>query len=518
MPPQLRIQLLGAFDVRRDGVPISPNAWRGQKTRDLLKILLLARGRYVAADQLVEWLWPAAEPGAGTASLRAAVSDLRQLLEPGLARGRDSAFVLTRHEGYCFSPEAPVDLDLADFERALRSASRRDLETALARHPGELLEENPYAEWAQPERARLRDLRLDALTRVAALALAEGDPGAASAAAEAGLALDAGRETLWRALMQAHAQRGDRAAALAAFDRCRAALARDLGTDPLPETQALYQAILAGSAPPMPFVGAGSTRDAAAAPAQPAPAWLLRLAALCLGAWVLFTLGGLLVSLFGAASGRFISPGDPGSEALPALLLLPGALENLFRQLTFLLPAGLLWLPAYLAWFALLRAAAARAGRGATPLAWVGVALGGLDSLLQLATRAVSLIQLTVLPRAYAAAPPDQRLALTTLWDVLRQTSALLGTAGALINPAAVALLCLATLAALRAGRAAPLPEARSLAGWGLTLAALTLLYTFFSPPALAALWLPLGLALALANYAWLAMLATSFWAAARAA
>jgi hypothetical protein len=324
--------------------------------------------------------------------------------------------------------------------------------------------------------------------------------------------------------MQAHAQRGDRAAALAAFDRCRAALARDLGTDPLPETQALYQAILAGSAPPMPLVGAGSTRDAAAPPAQPAPAtarppaWLLRLAALCLGAWVLFTLGGLLVSLFGAASGRFISPGDPGSEALPALLLQPGVLENLFRQLTFLLPAGLLWLPAYLAWFAALRLAFGRGGWAVTAPAWVGVSLGGLDSLLQLATRAVSLIQLTVLPRAYAAAPPDQRLALSTLWDILRQTSALLGTAGALINPAAVALLCLATLAALRAGWPAPLPESRSLAGWGLALSALTLLYTFFSPPALAALWLPLGLALALANYAWLAMLASSFWAAARAA
>jgi DNA-binding SARP family transcriptional activator len=517
MPPQLRIQLLGPFEVWRDGSPIPPAEWRGQKTRDLLKLLLLARGRYVAADQLVEWLWPSAEPAAGTASLRAAVSDLRQLLEPGLARGRDSAFVLTRHEGYCFNPAASVELDLDDFERGLQSASRRDLEIALARHPGELLEDNPYADWAQPERARLRDLRLDALTRLAALCLAEGDAAAAAAAAEAGLALDASRETLWRALMQAHAQRGDRGAALAAFDRCRTALARDLGTDPLPETQALYQAILSGSAPPPTAAPIAPPAQPAPAPTRP-PAWLLRLAALGLGGWVLLTLGGLIVSLFGAATGRFVSPGDPGSEALPALLLLPSLLENLFRQLTFLLPAGLLWLPAYLAWFAVLRSAFRRASWTVTAPAWIGVVLGGLDCLLQLATRAVSLIQLTVLPRAYAATPPDQRLALSTLWDVLRQTAALLGTAGALVNPAAVALLCLATLAALRAGWISPLPEARSLSNWGLVLAGLTLLYTFFSPPALAALWLPLGLALALANYAWLALLASSFWTAARAA
>jgi hypothetical protein len=232
---------------------------------------------------------------------------------------------------------------------------------------------------------------------------------------------------------------------------------------------------------------------------------------------VVFTVAGLGFALFGAASGEFVSPGDPGGEALPRLLLYPGVLENLFRQLTLLLPTGLLWLPAYVAWFAALRVAAGRGGWTVMAPAWVGVSLGGLDSMLQLATRAVSLIQLTVLPRAYAASPPDQRLALSTLWDVLRQTAALLGTAGALVNPAAVGLLCLATLAVVRAGWPAPLPEARSLARAGLAVAALTLVYTFFSPPALAALWLPLGLALALANYAWLAWLAGSFWAAARA-
>ena len=63
-PPALRIQLLGRFQVWRQGVPVPAAEWRGQKTRDLLKILLLADRHFVAKDQLMEWLWPGAEPGA----------------------------------------------------------------------------------------------------------------------------------------------------------------------------------------------------------------------------------------------------------------------------------------------------------------------------------------------------------------------------------------------------------------------------------------------------------------------
>src|SRR5262245_13219119 len=101
-PPLLRVQLLGRFEVWRLGTPIPAAEWRGQKTRDLLKILLLAGQHFVAKDQLVDWLWPGAPPEAAEANLRSAVSDLRRVLEPDLARGRDSAYIETRHEGYRF--------------------------------------------------------------------------------------------------------------------------------------------------------------------------------------------------------------------------------------------------------------------------------------------------------------------------------------------------------------------------------------------------------------------------------
>ena len=502
MPDALRTQLLGRFEVWRNDAPIPPADWHGQKPRNLLKILLLARGRFVSKDQLCDWLWPDADPASAEANLRSAVSDLRKLLEPDLAHGRASAFILTRREGYAFDLTAPVAVDVIDFERAAQTAaaSRPELESALALYRGDLLEEDPYAEWAIPERERLRALRVEALARLADLCLAEADYPATTAICEQALALDASRETLWRSLMRAHALSGDRAAALRTFDRCRAALAHDLGVDPLPETAALHEQILRDEAPPAPPL---PLAPAPVLPPPHTPRWLLRLGAIGLLLWVVLTGASLGLSLAGVLRGTFVSSGDPGSDALPYLLAHPAALAEIHRSLYLLFPLGLLLLPGYLAWFAELRAPHRSAGAAA----WVGVSLGAADVLAQTVSRAIALAQLTVLPSAYAAAVPDQRLSLITLWDVLRQLASVFGVISATANPFAVSLLCWA---------ARTHPRFSPVLLWsGLGLAALTLTYSVFTPgAALAPLWLPLGLGLTFATFVWLIGLAATLWRA----
>lgn len=56
-------------------------------------------------------------------------------------------------------------------------------------------------------------------------------------------------EEVHRQLIQLYAAAGDRSAALRQFERCAAALERELGVSPLPETRATYQAILEGRSP-----------------------------------------------------------------------------------------------------------------------------------------------------------------------------------------------------------------------------------------------------------------------------
>lgn len=56
-------------------------------------------------------------------------------------------------------------------------------------------------------------------------------------------------EEMHQRLIELYAIAGDRAAALRQYERCVALLERELGVDPLPETQAVYQAVLQGEIP-----------------------------------------------------------------------------------------------------------------------------------------------------------------------------------------------------------------------------------------------------------------------------
>ena len=58
------------------------------------------------------------------------------------------------------------------------------------------------------------------------------------------LALDPYRETSFVQLMRLHMSQGNRAAALRAYEQCRAILANDLGVTPSPQTEAIYREVL----------------------------------------------------------------------------------------------------------------------------------------------------------------------------------------------------------------------------------------------------------------------------------
>ncbi len=64
--------------------------------------------------------------------------------------------------------------------------------------------------------------------------------------------LDPLRESAWRALMRAHAERGERNHALKAYKRCCEVLARELGIEPETDTTELYDSIRSGAGPDSP--------------------------------------------------------------------------------------------------------------------------------------------------------------------------------------------------------------------------------------------------------------------------
>ena len=254
MACRLRAQLLGPFGVWVDGQALSPAAWPGRKACQLLKILITFRDRTVASDEFIEWLWPDLAPESAYNSLWVALSRLRHLLEPEASRGA-STIILTQPPGYRFAPACGCNVDVDDFLAHIQAGQARQRQgewagavdaygAAEALYHGDYLRDDPYEDWASPERERLCAAFLDLEEALATCLLALDRCDEALTHARQALAQDACREAAWRLVMEACYRAGDPAQALQAFTRCRAALAGELGIDPQAETLALHARIL----------------------------------------------------------------------------------------------------------------------------------------------------------------------------------------------------------------------------------------------------------------------------------
>jgi hypothetical protein len=108
--PRVSIQTLGVFRVICDGIPIANTAWKSKKARDLLKILI-ARRRPVSRDQLMDLLWPEANPAVAANRLSVLLSTVRDVLQPYLS-GADP---LVTTDGAMSLNRAQVRVDVEDF-------------------------------------------------------------------------------------------------------------------------------------------------------------------------------------------------------------------------------------------------------------------------------------------------------------------------------------------------------------------------------------------------------------------
>ncbi|MCF4119898.1 AAA family ATPase [Antribacter sp. KLBMP9083] len=231
---QCTVALLGGFGVTVRGREIPAGAWRHRRALELVKILALARNHRLAADQVIDLLWPDLPLQAGGANLRKAAHFARTVL--------GSADAVRLSDGVvALFPGGDLEVDAETFERAVDAATRTQDDAAwraaLGLYGGDLLPDDRYDEWAAGPRERLRLKYLEGLRRLGMWErLAEEEP------------LD---EEAHRGLMRMWLDRGNRHAAVRAFDRLQDLLLRELGVRPSPETIALWNEIKKAP-PPLP--------------------------------------------------------------------------------------------------------------------------------------------------------------------------------------------------------------------------------------------------------------------------
>jgi DNA-binding SARP family transcriptional activator len=236
MDAALRARLLGTMDLRLGGQRLAP--LDSARAESLLAYLLLHRDAPQPRQHLAFLLWPGSTESQAHTNLRKVLLILRRAL-PDAGRLIDIGPRTLQ-----WRADVPVWLDVEQFEQAL-AAGR--LEEAVGLYAGELLE-GRYDEWLTSERERLAGLHLEALERLARQHGQHRRWPEAIRGAERLVAGDPLREEGHRLLIRLCQASGDRARAVRAYHACAAALERELGVEPSPETRAVYGSLIAAPA------------------------------------------------------------------------------------------------------------------------------------------------------------------------------------------------------------------------------------------------------------------------------
>ena len=274
-PASLEIRLFGSFRVAVDGESVADERWRQRKPALLLQRLAVEPHHRLHAEQLMDALWPEADPDAARNALHKALHMVRSALEPDLARPADSHFLLMQGRQVVLAAPRSLWIDVDEFQTraaaAARSGEPEMFEEAIALYEGPLLPGEPYEEWIIERREQLAELHQHLLVELARLHEQRSDYERAAEVFNRLIAADSANEIGHRGLMRLYAATGRKQMALRQYRDCCDALQRELAAEPDRTTVRLYEQVVAGTVKPeatpgfrlavLPFQNGSGDRD-----------------------------------------------------------------------------------------------------------------------------------------------------------------------------------------------------------------------------------------------------------------
>jgi predicted ATPase/DNA-binding SARP family transcriptional activator len=244
-------RILGPLEVLDESRAITLG---GSKQRALLALLLVHVNETLSTDRLVDELWGERPPANAAKTVQMHISRLRKALAGGAGNGSANV-VVTREGGYELTLD-PERLDSHRFERLVAEGRSElasgdpqcalsRLDEALSLWRGAPLAELAFWPFAQREVARLDDLRVAAVERLAEAKLTLGRHAEVVGQLEALIGEHPYREGLRAQLMLALYRSERQADALQAYQDARRTLVEDLGIEPGERLRELERAILA---------------------------------------------------------------------------------------------------------------------------------------------------------------------------------------------------------------------------------------------------------------------------------
>jgi DNA-binding SARP family transcriptional activator len=249
--PQLVVRLLGGVHASLDGVDLDLGP---PGPRSLFAVLALRANTVVTREELTDALWGENPPRTADGNIYSYVSNIRKVVEPGRSGGRGHNVLVRSRGGYLLTIP-PDGLDLARFAKSA-SAARTAMaagdhakalgacDVALSLWRGHAFG-GAVGPLVEAERNRLdlrrlevQELRCEALLETGSAPTAVGELSSL-------IALHPLNERLHELRMLAMYRSGRQAEALQVYQQVRVRLADELGVDPGPSLQRLYQRVLA---------------------------------------------------------------------------------------------------------------------------------------------------------------------------------------------------------------------------------------------------------------------------------
>lgn len=229
----LEVRFLGQFDVQLEGEPVEIPS---RPAQSLFAYLVLNAGKSHRREMLAGLFWPESDEKNARANLRHALWRLRKSM---------GAYIEADNLTVAFDDGQPFQLDVARLKFEPDEVELQEYFDRVEAYQGELLP-GFYDDWVISERDRLEVLFNQRMQELIDRLMREERHADILEWAERWIARSSWPEEAFRALMRAHAERGDSAGVVMSYERLETGLQEDLGVEPSPRTQALYQELAEG--------------------------------------------------------------------------------------------------------------------------------------------------------------------------------------------------------------------------------------------------------------------------------
>lgn len=247
----LTIKTLGDFEVWLGDQKVDEKAWKRDRAKELLQLLITHKNGLSKSD-LLSLIWGESGEEAGGNEFKVALNALNNAIEPN-RKARAKAYFITRiNSRYLLNPHAAIQLDRDQFEEMIEAGLvERDqdlaletLKAALQLYSGDFLLERRDDRWSAAERDRIRILFLRGAERVAQLHLSKEEFDATIRFCDEILAIDPCWEEAYRLLIYCYYRKNNRPYALKLYEKCCEILEKEMCVKPLESTTSMYKMVL----------------------------------------------------------------------------------------------------------------------------------------------------------------------------------------------------------------------------------------------------------------------------------